>query len=69
MIESLVNKVFFLIFFMCIFNIGRHIWEIVRRLKSEDGYKKKYEVTTTELVLLGLSISYLLSTIFVGIKI
>jgi len=54
---------------MCVFNIVRHIWEIIRRLKSEDGYKKVYEVSTTELVLLGVSISYLLSTIFVGIGI
>ena len=69
MTEFFVNKVFFLIFFMCVFNIVRHIWEIIRRLKSEDGYKKVYEVSTTELVLLGVSISYLLSTIFVGIGI
>jgi hypothetical protein len=69
MIESLVNKVFFLIFFMCVFNIIRHIWEIIRRLRAEDGWKQKYEITTTDLVLLLFSISYLLSTIFVGIKI
>jgi hypothetical protein len=69
MIESLVNKVFFLIFFMCIFNIVRHAWEIIRRLRAEDGWKKRYEISTTDLVLLLLSISYLLSTIFVGIKI
>jgi hypothetical protein len=53
---------------MSIFNVGIHIWEIVRRLRSEDGYRKKYEVSTLGLILLGLSISYLLSTIFVGIK-
>jgi hypothetical protein len=69
MIESLINKVFFLIFFMCVFNIVRHVWEIIRRLKADDGWKKKYEISTLELTLLILSISYLLSTIFVGIKI
>lgn len=68
MLISLLNKLFFLIFFMSLFNVGRHIWEIVRRLKSEDEYRKKYEVTTLDLILLGLSLSYLLSTIFVGIK-
>jgi|TARA_R110000803_G_scaffold13218_4_gene37309 hypothetical protein len=68
MLESLLNKLFFLTFFMSIFNVGIHIWEIVRRLRSEDGYRKKYEVSTLGLILLGLSISYLLSTIFVGIK-
>jgi hypothetical protein len=69
MIESLVNKVFFLIFFMSILNIVRHVWEIIRRLRAEDGWKQKYEITTLDLVLLLLSVSYLLSTIFVGIKI
>jgi hypothetical protein len=69
MIESLINKVFFLIFFMCVFNIVRHVWEIIRRLRADDGWKKKYEISTLELTLLILSISYLLSTIFVGIKI
>jgi hypothetical protein len=69
MIESLINKVFFLVFFMCVFNIVRHVWEIIRRLRAEDGWKQKYEISTVDLVLLLLSISYLLSTIFVGIKI
>jgi hypothetical protein len=68
MIESLLNKVFFLMFFMAVFNIVRHVWEIVRRLR-DDSWRKKYEISTTELVLLLLSLSYILSTIFVGIKI
>ena len=66
--ESLVNKVLFLIFFMAMFNIIRHIWIIIRKLKS-DGYKQKYEISKKELIFLGLSISYLLATIFVGIKV
>jgi hypothetical protein len=68
MIESLLNKVFFLMFFMAVFNIVRHVWEIIRRLR-DDSWRKKYEISTTELVLLLLSLSYILSTIFVGIKI
>ena len=68
MLEALLNKVFFLMFFMAMFNVLRHVWEIFRRLKDE-SWKKKYEVSTTELVLLLLSLSYILSTVFVGIKI
>jgi hypothetical protein len=54
---------------MSILNVGRHIWDIVRTLREKDGWKKRYEVSTTELILLGLSLSYLFSTIFVGIKV
>jgi len=33
---------------MSIFNIVRHIWEIIRRLRVEDGWKQKYEISTTD---------------------
>ena len=68
MITPLLNKVFFLMFFMAIMVVVKHVISIIRKLKGE-GYKKKYEVTKTELILLWVSISYLLSTIFVGIKV
>jgi hypothetical protein len=55
-------------FFMAIMVVLKHVIAIIRKLKGE-GYKKKYDVTKTELVLLWVSISYLLSTIFVGIKV
>ncbi|MHA2431468.1 MAG: hypothetical protein ACXACC_10640 [Promethearchaeota archaeon] len=67
MTESLLNKVFFLAFFMAAFVVIKHIVAIVRKLKG-DGYKTKYEVTKMELILLWVSVSYLLSTIFTGIK-
>jgi hypothetical protein len=53
---------------MAIMVVVKHVISIIRKLKGE-GYKKKYEVTKTELILLWVSISYLLSTIFVGIKV
>jgi len=67
-VDSLLNKVFFLTFFMAIMVVFKHLIAIVRKLKGE-GYKQKYEVTKTELILLWVSVSYLLSTIFVGIKV
>lgn len=68
MVESLLNKMFFIMFFMSLFVVGKHVLNIIRKLRG-DEYKEKYQVTTTQLVLLWVSISYLLSTIFVGIKI
>ena len=68
MLLSLTDKLLFIVFFMSILNVFRHIWEIFRRLRIGE-WNKKYEIGTTELILLMISLSYLLSTIFVGIKI
>lgn len=68
MIESILNKVLFTIFFISFLNIIRHGWKIVMKL-MDDGTPNKYELTKTELIFLGLSIAYLISTIFIGIKI
>ena len=67
MIESLLNKGLFVIFFLSIFNILRHGWKIFMILRN-DELPNKYELSKTELVLLGLSLTYLSSTIFTGIK-
>ena len=68
MIESLLNKGLFIIFFLSIFNILRHGWKIFMTLRDSD-VPNKYELTKTELIFLGISIAYLFSTIFTGIKI
>lgn len=68
MVESLLNKLLFLIFFLSIFNILRHGWKIFMRLRDEN-IPNKYELTKTELIFLGLSLAYLFTTIFTGIKI
>jgi hypothetical protein len=68
MLISLIDKLLFIVFFMSVLNLFRHSWEIFRRLRGGD-WNKKYEIGTTELILLMMSLSYLLSTIFVGVKI
>jgi len=68
MVESLLNKVLFIIFFLSILNVLRHGWKIFMRLRDEK-VPNKYELAKVELVLLGLSVAYLISTIFIGIKI
>jgi hypothetical protein len=68
MIESLLNKGLFILFFLSIFNILRHGWKISMMLRDEN-IPNKYELTKTELIFLGVSIAYLISTIFTGIRI
>jgi len=68
MLESLLNKVLFLFFFLACFNIVRHIWKVFLRLREED-VPKKYELSKNELIFLGISVAYVLTTLFTGITI
>lgn len=68
MIESLLNKFLFVIFFLSMINTIRHGWKIFMILRDEE-LPNKYELSKTELIFLGLSLSYLISTIFTGIKV
>jgi hypothetical protein len=66
MVESLINKVLFLLFFMSIFNIFKHGWKILSILRNSE-VPNKYELSKQELIFLGLSIGYLFTTIFTKI--
>lgn len=68
MIESFSNKILFVLFFISFLNVGRHVWKIFMMLRNQD-LPNKYELSKRELVLLGISVSYILTTIFTGIKI
>jgi hypothetical protein len=67
MVESLLNKVLFVLFFMSILNILRHVWKVFMILRN-DNIPNKYELSKRELIFLGISVSYILTTIFTGIK-
>jgi hypothetical protein len=68
MIESLLNKVLFILFFICILNILRHVWKVFMILRN-DNIPNKYELSKQELIFLGLSVAYLFTTIFTKITI
>ena len=68
MVESLINKVLFLLFFMSIFNIFKHGWKILSILRNSE-VPNKYELSKQELIFLGLSVAYVLTTIFTKITI
>lgn len=68
MIELLTNKVLFVLFFMSVLNILRHGWKILAVLRNED-VPNKYELSKQELIFLGLSVAYVLTTIFTTITV
>jgi len=58
------SKIMFFIFIMSCLNILRHGWRIVIELRKEEPQKIQY--TKTEIVLLGCSLSFILTVLFTG---
>jgi len=68
MTEILINKTLFVLFFISILNILRHLWKVFSILRNDD-VPNKYELSKQELIFLGLSVAYVLTTIFTKITI
>jgi hypothetical protein len=68
MFIDIINKILFLTLFMSIFNVGRHIWLMVKIVR-EEAVPNTYSLPTNDLILLGLSLGYILTTMFTGITI
>jgi len=64
----MIIKIISLLFFMSLLNIVRHLFNIYRIIREEDR-PNKYEISKTELIFVGLSVSYILTIIFTGFKI
>lgn len=62
-----LNKIFFILFFMCVFNILNHTWNVINKLRQE--IPDEYTISPKEKFLLGLSVSYIITTILTGITI
>lgn len=70
MIELLLNKVLMVLFFISLLNTIRHTYYFIQVIvTSTEEQPIKYVISKNSLILLGLSISYVLSVIFTGIKI
>ena len=70
MIELLLNKVLMVLFFISLLNAIRHMYYFIQAMvTSTEEQPIKYVISKNSLILLGLSISYVLSVIFTGIKI
>jgi len=64
--EFILNKVLLVIFILCVLNCSKHIWNIINGLREE--VPTKYEISRGDRFLLGLSVSYIITTFFTGIQ-
>jgi hypothetical protein len=70
MLLEILNKVLVVCFFMACLVTTRHTYYFIQALlTSTEEEPIKYRLTSTQLIFLCLSISYVLSVIFTGIKI
>jgi len=66
---DILNKFFVLLMFLSILNVIRHVFFLVGSFVKSDGEKpEKFRLEPRQLLLLGLSIAYILTIIFTGIK-
>ena len=61
-IDMLINKVLFILLFLSILNVIRNSFFLIASVRSGE----KFVMNNRSLILLGLSISYILMTIFNG---
>ncbi len=69
MLTELLNKTLFILFFLSCLTTIRHGYYFIQAfILSTQEEPKKYIVSKTALILLGVCISYILTVIFTGIK-
>lgn len=67
---DLINKILTVLFFAACLNSIRHSYYFIQAwFTSTEELPVKYRLTPKSLLLLGISIAYVLTTIFTGIKI
>jgi hypothetical protein len=70
MFEILLNKLLMVLFFVSLLNTIRHGYYFIQAMVTSTYEEPiKYVISKHSLTLLGLSIAYILSVIFTGIKI
>jgi hypothetical protein len=70
MLLEIINKIFVLIFFLSTLNVVRHCYYFIQAIvTSTEELPIKYKLTNRSLFYLGVSIAYILTVIFTGIKI
>lgn len=70
MLVDILNKIFVTLFFMSALNSARHAYYFIQTwFNSTEETPLKYKVSHKSLILLGMSLAYLLASIFTGIKI
>lgn len=69
MLIDILNKVSVLLLMLSILNVIRHSFFVIGSfLKADEENPQKYRLYPRQLLLLGLSIAYILTIIFTGVK-
>ncbi len=70
MLQDTLNKLLILLFFMASLNTARHTYYFIQTwFTSTEEAPVKYRTSNKALFLLGVSIAYILTSIFTGVKI
>lgn len=64
MIIDFLNKVLYILFFLSVLNILRRLFFLIKAFRTEDAV---FVMEKTDILILGVSISYVLTCIFNGI--
>jgi len=66
---DIFNRILTLLYVMSLLNVIRHAYYFIQAwVKSDSENPQKYKLNNKSLLLLSISISYLITTIFNGIK-
>lgn len=67
---EIINKILFMLLVLSILTTLRHVYYFIQAfLTSTEEVPVKYRLTTTSLLFLGISIAYILTSLFTGLKI
>lgn len=61
-----LNKVLYILFFLSVLNILRRLFFLIKAFRTEDAV---FVMEKTDILILGVSISYVLTCIFNGISV
>jgi len=68
MLLLIINKVLFILLILSILNVARNIFFTSSEWFKDEKQKAKIKMTSLSLLFLGLSIAYVVSSIFLGVS-
>jgi hypothetical protein len=68
MLLLIINKILFILLILSILNVARNLFFTSLEWFKEETQKAKIKMTSLSLLLLGLSIAYIIASIFTGVS-
>ena len=69
-IIAILNKVLWFVFFLSVLNVGRHTYRLIQTFfisTNTEEENVRYILETRDLIILGMSMAFILMSIFSGI--